>query len=50
MKPKDDNKEIDINEIAITIEVDSEVIDKVRSGEVTHVCLQLNEDNQELVL
>jgi hypothetical protein len=50
MKPKDENKEIDINEIAITIEVDSEVIDKVRSGEVTHVCLQLNEDNQELVL
>lgn len=48
MKPKDENKEI--NDIAITIEVDSEVIDKVRSGEVTHVCLQLNEDNQELVL
>ena len=30
------NEEVDVNEAAITLEVDSEVIDKVRKGEITH--------------
>lgn len=50
MKEEDNNKEIDINEVAITLEVDSEVINKVRTGEITHVVLQINEDNQTFIL
>ena len=37
MNTEEKNKEIDINEVPITLEVDSEVIDKVRSGEITHI-------------
>lgn len=44
------NKEVDINEVAITLEVDSDVIDKVRTGEVTHICLDINDDNYRLIL
>ncbi|MBQ6205102.1 MAG: hypothetical protein IJK46_13555 [Prevotella sp.] len=47
---EDKNKEIDINEVAITLEVDSDVINKVRTGEITHVVLQINEDNQTFIL
>ena len=31
----DKNKEIDLNEVAITLEVDSGLIEQVRSGEKT---------------
>jgi len=50
MKQEKKNKEIDINEVAITLEVDSEVITKVRSGEITHIFMDISEDNQSLVL
>lgn len=50
MKQEKKNKEIDINEVAITLEVDSEVIAKVRTGEITHILMDINEDNQSLVL
>ena len=50
MKSEKRNKEIDINEVAITLEVDSEVIAKVRSGEIMHILLDISEDNQSLVL
>ena len=50
MKQEEKNKEIDINEVAITLEVDSEVIAKVRSGEITHILMDISEDNQSLVL
>lgn len=50
MKSEDKNKEIDINEVAITLEVDCDVIDKVRSGEITHIALQINENNQNMIL
>ena len=50
MKQEEKNKEIDINEVAITLEVDSEVIVKVRSGEITHILMDIREDNQNLVL
>ena len=49
MNTEEKNKEIDINEVAITLEVDSEVIAKVRSGEITHVLMDISEDNQNLV-
>jgi len=47
---KSENKEVDINEMAITLEADSDVIDEVRSGKVTHIALQINEQNQNLIL
>ena len=50
MNTEEKNKEIDINEVAITLEVDSEVIAKVRSGEITHILMDISEDNQNLVL
>ena len=50
MKQEEKNNEVDINEVAITLEVDSEVIAKVRSGEITHILMDINEDNQNLVL
>ena len=50
MNTEEKNKEIDINEVAITLEVDSEVIAKVRSGEITHILMDISEDNQSLVL
>ena len=46
----DKNKELDLNEMAITLEVDAELIDEVRSGEVTHLVTQINENNQNLIL
>ena len=46
----DNNIENDFNEISITVEVDSEVIDMVRTGEITHIALQINEDNQNILL
>ena len=49
MKSEDKIKEVDINEVAIALEVDSDVIDKVRSGEVTHIVLQINEQNALMV-
>ena len=47
---KSENKEVDINEVAIALEVDSDVIDEVRSGKVTHIALQINEQNQNMIL
>ena len=50
MKAEDKNKEIDIDKVAMSIEVNLGVIDRVRSGEVTHIVLQLGEDNQNDIL
>ena len=44
------NEKVDVNEAAITFEVESEVIDKVRTGEITHILLQIDEGNQSMVL
>ena len=44
------NEDGDINEVAITLEVDDEVIGKVRTGEVTHICLHINDDNYRQIL
>ena len=50
MAKSDKNKEHDLNEMAITFEVDRDLIDEVRSGEVTHLVMQINEGNQNLIL
>lgn len=45
MDTKDKNREADLNEMAITFEVDADVIDKVRNGEITHLVMEINDDN-----
>ena len=35
--------------MAITFEVERNLIDEVRSGEVTHLVMQINENNQNLI-
>lgn len=50
MAYNDNNNELDINEVAITFEVDRNLIDEVRSGKVTHLVMQINEGNQNLIL
>lgn len=50
MNTEDKNKTIDLNETAITLEVDSDLIDEVRNGEITHLVMDINENNQHLIL
>ncbi|MBO4674409.1 MAG: hypothetical protein J5616_08690 [Bacteroidaceae bacterium] len=50
MKAEEKNKEVDINEAAMSIEVNPGAIERVRSGEVGYITLQICEDNQHLVL
>ena len=50
MKSEKEIEEVDLNEIAIGLEVDEEVILKVRTGEVTHICMDINDDSYRDVL
>lgn len=50
MNSEEKNKEIDINEVAITFKIDNEVLDKVRTGEITHIRAEINEDTQDGLL
>ena len=50
MAKNDNNKEFDLNERVITLEVDSGLIEQVRSGEITHLVLQIDESNQNQIL
>lgn len=50
MKAEDKNKEVDINKVAFAIEVSPGTVDRVRSGEVGYITLQISEDNQQLIL
>ena len=50
MKQEEKNNEIDINERAITFDINSEVINTVRTGEITHILTDINENNQSLIL
>ena len=50
MKQEEKDNEVDINDRAITLEVDSEVISKVRTGEITHILMDINENNQNMIL
>ena len=44
------NKEVDVDDVAFILEVDNDVINKVRTGEITHIVLDINEHNQSLIL
>ena len=48
MKQDEKNNEVDINERAITLEMGSGTIDRVRKGETTHITVQINEYNKSL--
>ena len=50
MKTEDKNKEVVIDEVAMSVRVNPIVIERVRSGEVTYITLQIDEDNQNDLL
>lgn len=50
MKTEDKNKEVVIDEVAMSVRVNPRVIERVRSGEVTYITLQIDEDNQNDLL
>lgn len=50
MAKNDNNKEFDLNERVITLEVDRGLIEQFRSGEITHLVLQIDESNQNQIL
>ena len=51
MKSNDkEKKDVTIDDVAITLEVDSEVIEGVRKGEIRQLVLDINDDNRNLIL
>lgn len=50
MKNEKENEDFDINEMALTLEVDDDVINKVRTGEITHISLDINDNNYRDIL
>ena len=50
MKSEKENEKVNTNEMGVAIRVDSEVIEKVRSGEITHILVDIDEDNQNMFL
>ena len=50
MNTNKDNKDVNVNEMGVAIGVYNEVIEKVRSGEITHIIVEINEDNQNMFL
>ena len=44
------NKDIDINDCSFTIGLESEVIERVRKGDITRLMMDIGEDNQEFLL
>ena len=46
----DTNEKVNSNEMGVAIGVDSEVIEKVRSGEITHILVDIDEDNKDMFL
>ena len=45
-----EKKKFDLNEEAVIIDVEDEVIDKVLTGEITHVVVDINDDNYRQIL
>jgi len=50
MKSEKENEKNNLNEMGVAIGVDSGVIEKVRSGEITHILIDIDEDNQNMFL
>jgi hypothetical protein len=47
---KQQKDDIDINDVCITLEVESDVVEKVNKGEITNITLDITEHNQDLIL
>lgn len=47
---KNEKENEDIDEMAITLEVDDDVINKVRTGEIMHISLDINDNNYRDIL
>jgi hypothetical protein len=45
-----ENEKVNTDEMGVAIGVDNEVIQKVLSGEITHIIVDINEDNQNMFL
>ena len=50
MKTEDKNQEFNINDVTISVDVNSEVLEQVLDGRATHMCLSLTDENQGLFL
>ena len=50
MKCEEKEKDVNLDEVTLTVEVDSEVIDGVRKGEITQLCLNIDDDNKNQIL
>lgn len=50
MKSEKEDEKVNVNEMGVAIGVDSGVIQKVRSGEITHILVDIDEDNQNMFL
>jgi hypothetical protein len=44
------DKDIDINDVSFVIELESDVIEKVRKGDITRLMMDIGEDNQNFLL
>ena len=50
MKSEKENEKVNTNEMGVAIGVNCGVIQKVRSGEITHILVDIDEDNQNMFL
>lgn len=50
MKSNEKEKNVNVDDVAVTFEVDSEVIEGVRKGEIRQLVIDINDDNQNLIL
>ncbi len=50
MKSEEKNNEVNVNKMRITLEVEKEVVEKVRSGEIPIVNMDIDEENQNYLL
>jgi hypothetical protein len=50
MNTEERNKEMDLNEMSFSIEVEHDVIDRVKKGDITHLLMDISEDNQNMIL
>jgi hypothetical protein len=50
MKSEEKNNEVNVNKMHITLEVEKEVVEKIRSGEISIVNMDIDEENQNYIL
>ena len=50
MEAEKKNKDVDINDVSFVIELESDVIERVRKGDITRLMMDIGEDNQHFLL